>query len=275
MRTPQKKKRRVELSMDKDKKNGQDFSGAEAAIRNLVASIPGVQKLIDTVPGADTTVKSIVSGIPGAASLFDKVSSPQRNLNLNASKLTSTTKYNFRVERNVGGISGLHIAYVSVYSKQKTHGNTHTHSHTKQIRRLHRGSGTKTLSSSELISLDRRTSSTIRCTTYRSTFISRRSSSCHQRCERQWIVSRFHYSRLLFQLDIHTRCILCSTSRLSDARTLSGQLDASSSERAGVMLRARAEGDEEPGLGSFVKFNQHSVPQRADIRRHFKRIRLF
>ena len=122
MRTPQ-RRNAVELSMDKDKKNGQDFSGAEAAIRNLVASIPGVQKLIDTVPGADTTVKSIVSGIPGAASLFDKVSSPQRNLKFNASKLTSTTKYNFRVERNVGGISGLHIAYVLfthiLFSKQK------------------------------------------------------------------------------------------------------------------------------------------------------------
>ena len=132
MRTPHKKKRRVELSMDKDKKNGQDFSGAEAAIRNLVASIPGVQKLIDTVPGADTTVKSIVSGIPGAASLFDKVSSPQRNLNLNASKLTSTTTYNFRVERNVGGISGLHIAYVFLFIQyKKTHGNTHTHTHTQ------------------------------------------------------------------------------------------------------------------------------------------------
>ena len=218
MRTPHKKKRRVELSMDKDKKNGQDFSGAEAAIRNLVASIPGVQKLIDTVPGADTTVKSIVSGIPGAASLFDKVSSPQRNLKFNASKLTSTTKYNFRVERNVGGISGLHIAYVFLFIQyKKTHGNTHTHTHThKQIRRLHRGSGTKTLSSSELISLDRRTSSTIWGTLNRSKSLPGRSSSCHQRCERQWIVSRFHYSRLLFQLDIHTGCILCSTSRLSD-----------------------------------------------------------
>ena len=110
MKTPKKKKRRVEVSTNMDKKNGQDFSGAEAAIRNLVASIPGVQKLMDTVPGADMTVKSIVSGIPGAASLFDNVSSPQRNLNSNASKLTSTTSYNFRVERNVGGISGLHIA---------------------------------------------------------------------------------------------------------------------------------------------------------------------
>ena len=111
MKTPKKKKRRVgEVSMNMDKKNGQDFSGAEAAIRNHVASIPGVQKLMDTVPGADMTVKSIVSGIPGAASLFDNVSSPQRNLNDNASKLTSTTSYNFRVERNVGGISGLHIA---------------------------------------------------------------------------------------------------------------------------------------------------------------------
>ena len=72
----------------------------------------------------------------------------------------------------------------------------------------------------------------------------------------------------------NAKAVSDGTSRLSDARTLSGQLDASS-ERAGVMLRARAEGDEEPGLGSFVKFNQHSVPQRADIRRHFKKIRRF
>jgi len=109
-----KRKRRLKLSIEADKKNGQDYSGAEAAIRNLCAAIPGVQKLIETVPGADSTVKSIVSNIPGATSLFSpskNSSSQDSTFSSKDSKIITTTKYNFRIERNVAGIPGLHIAY--------------------------------------------------------------------------------------------------------------------------------------------------------------------